>query len=864
MKDKLKSLLTLTNWKRLIISAITLIATVLAIVFGSVFFVSKNPNKSIEYGGGIEVLVQVKKDNKSADVELTNKVSDSLYDRLNAGGLSNVNVSSEGDGKIRVTKSGNLTDTQRKDFEEKIARKPILTVTDIDVKPLFYNGQFQENGSLEVGTPSSWIPPFQENGAKYGGNVNGQNTVSLTLKDSDAQAAWTKATEYISSKASTNQNYILIWSDIEGALELAKTKYPDDWEKSKHNLYNFMHVNNEAMTYTTDSNGQIKVLQNTLKESEFNAKKYLISVARVSEPLNTKTVSISGSFTPSEATQLANDINYGLSDYDLVVLSSVYVNQSLNDSAFQSAMLAGLVVFVLIAIFMIVNYGLLGALSTISIALYIFLTLLMFTVLRGEYSPSTIAALIIGIGISVDANIITFERLKNEIYAGDTIKKAYRNANRFSLSSIIDANITTIIVAFALFYFGTKSVKGFSISLMLSIIFTLLVMLVFTRFMSSLIVGSGILQNRLWLLAGVHKKNIKRDNSQKFYIRFNYIKHAKWFALSSLILIIVGVIVFVSIGLQSSSIFDGLNRSIEFKGGVSVIMSGNTETQSLISQIRAEQIKEFLVANAQKWNVSDIENLITIQKTDNATNNYAVLFKTTQDLSDTIAQIQSDIRNQFSDVSVISYTVSSREANELVLNALLAVSVSFIGIILYTLLRMRWTYSIAAIIGLLHDLILVVAFIVLTRLEVSSIIVAAMLSIVGFSINDTIVTFDRIKEIITHQYSSQKVLSRDDIKTIANKAIYSTIKRSFYTTLTTMISVVILLLFKNATDFSFNITILFGMAVGAYSSIFICSWIWTILENIRQKGIKHRINTGYWNVNNPVEQTFKGINDFQP
>ncbi|TNK94820.1 protein translocase subunit SecDF, partial [Mycoplasmopsis pullorum] len=112
----------------MIISAITLIATVLAIVFGSVFFVSKNPNKSIEYGGGIEVLVQVKKDNKSADVELTNKVSDSLYDRLNAGGLSNVNVSSEGDGKIRVTKSGNLTDTQRKDFEEKIARKPILTV----------------------------------------------------------------------------------------------------------------------------------------------------------------------------------------------------------------------------------------------------------------------------------------------------------------------------------------------------------------------------------------------------------------------------------------------------------------------------------------------------------------------------------------------------------------------------------------------------------------------------------------------------------------------------------------------------------------------------------------------------------------
>ncbi|MEE3928497.1 protein translocase subunit SecDF [Mycoplasmopsis ciconiae] len=867
MKNIFKKFFTLSNWKRIAITSVTLIGTIIAIFFGSAFYISNNPNKSIEYGGGIEVLVQVKdKNGQNADKNLTEQVSNSLSDRLTGGtGLTGTKVSSEGDGKIRITQSGELNDSQRRAFESKITDKTITTITDIDVNPLFFNGKFTKDGSLSVGNENNWIPPFAEDGA-IATQQESQNVVQITLKNDDAVLQWTEATKYVSELKDQGKNVILIWSNIQEALAIAKEEFPKDWEESGQNLYNFMYINNQPTTITFDEKTNTpRVIRNQLKKNVFDASKYLISVASVETPLNTSRIIISGGgnspFTVQSARELADGINFGLTDYSLEVLSSVYVDKTLQNSAFESAILAGIVVFSLIAIFMIVNYGLLGALSTISIALYVFLTLLVFTAIRGEYSPSTIAALIIGIGISVDANIITFERLKREIYNGDGVTKAFKNSNSLSLSSIVDANLTTMIVAFTLFYFGTKSVKGFSISLILSIIFTLIVMLIFTRFLSTMLVGTGMFNNKLWLL-GVHKKYIKQDQSKKLIYRFDYNKNAKWFALGSFIFIIVGAIVFVAVGLSNGNIYDGVERAIEFKGGLNLIIQGNVQEHFILNEEDANNIKDYIFKNADKWGLLNVDKILSVQKNESSSNAYSIIIRTSQDLSDKITSIQSDLLSQFPSLSFINYTVSTKEARDLLLNAMFAVGASFIGIVLYTLLRMRWTFSIAAILGLIHDLLMVVAFVIITRLEVSSIIVAAMLSIVGFSINDTIVTFDRIKEIIHLEYSSKTILSKEDINKIANKAIAQTMKRSIYTTLTTMFAVIILLFFKNATDFVFNVTILFGIAIGTYSSVFICSWFWTKLEYFRQKRIEKRIRTRYWNINNPEEQTFKGINDY--
>lgn len=862
MKQRLKNLFVLSNWKRFLISAITIVSTFIVIVLGSVFYISKDVNKSIDYGGGIEVLVQVKKDDQNADKTLTEQVNKSLFDRLTGGtGLNGITISSEGDGKIRITKAGNVTNAQRDIFEKEISEKPILTVTDINLKPLFFDGSFTANGSLDRGTPQNWVPPFALGAAKYV-NQNGRDSVQLTLKNSDARLEWTKATDYLSKQSQPN-NLVLMWLDIDKLLHIAKTQYPLEWKESGENLWNFVHVNNQAYTQIQDPvTNQPRLVANEFKKNVLDIQnKYLISVAQVNNPISTSEVIINGNFTNTQAQELANRINFGLSDYSIDILSSVFLSSNLNDNAFQSAIIAGIVIFSLISIFMIVNYGLLGVLTTISIALYIYLTLLMFTVLRGEYSPVTIAALIIGIGISVDANVITYERLKKYVYSGDSLKKAFYSSNRLSLSSILDANITTIIIAFILFYFGTKDVRGYSITLTLSILFTLLVMLVFSRFLSYMLVNTGLFEKRLYLL-GLHKKYINHKTKlAKINENFNYYKNAKWFVLASLSFMVISLIVFASISGANKDIWAGLNRNIEFTGGINLNIATDRNTANTLSLAEANEIKKQIVESSQTFNIENVNSIIDIQKANEQGTNYVINIRSQQDLSSIVNDIKNIATRVNPFINVATFTVSSSEAAKLVQNAILATGIGFVGIVLYLLFRMNWTYSIAAIIALIHDFLMVLAFVVITRLQVSTIIVAAMLSIIGLSINDTVVTFDRIREKIKFDYTG-KILQKSDLKKIVNVAIADTIKRSIYTSFTTILAVSVILAFGNAINFTFNIVMLFGIAIGVYSSVFIASWVWAKLEYIRQKGIVKRKEKGFWEINNPEEQTVNGINDF--
>ncbi|MBN4084533.1 protein translocase subunit SecDF [Mycoplasma sp. CSL10166] len=848
----IKKLLSINNWKRFILNITTILIALLTIVFGSVFYIGKNVNKSIEYGGGIEVLIQVKQDGANANNELTEEVNKSLFNRLTGGtGLNGVSVYSEGDGKIRITKSGRISESDRIAFEKAIVEKPILTITDSDIKPLFYDGVFNRNGSLEDGTPQNWIPPFKVDGASYVPNpTTGGSDVSITLDGIDAQKQWADATEYATKRA---DQLLLIWLDIDKLLTIAKNNYPDEWKKSGENLWNFVHVNEELK----DKEGKA----NQIKEFILNIRqKYLISVAQVNYQINGDKVSITGNFTRDSAIDLANKINFGLSKYDLSVLSSIYVDANLNSNSFFYAMIAGIIIFSMISIFMIVNYGLLGSLSTIAMALYIFLTLLIFTALRGEYSPATLAALIIGIGISVDANVITYERLKQQVYSGDTLKKSFKNSSRSSLTSIIDANMTTIIVGFILFYFGTKDVKGFSITLVLSTLFTLFSMLVFSKFIATLMVNTGIFDNRLWLL-GISKKKIgKTTNFNSKVAKFNYIKQSKWFALSSFIFLIIAAIVFGAFAGFNISFWDGVNRSIEFSGGINITIQGDFEKNTNLNYKQAQEISNSLINSATNLGINDAGDIIKINGL-NSNDNYVVLIRTKQDLTNQFQSIKDFVLNINDDVLVTNYSVSYSEATKLVQNALIATGISFIGIIIYMLIRMNWTFAIAAIIGLIHDFLVVLAFIFITRIQVNTIIVAAMLSILGLSINDTIVTFDKIRETVKVKYHKQ-FLSKEDIINIANSSIGEILKRSLYTSFTTMFAVAVLLAFINATDFSFNIIMLFGIGIGVYSSIFIATWIWTILETKRQQILKRRKETGYWKINKPEEQTFNGINDY--
>ncbi|WP_406618271.1 protein translocase subunit SecDF [Mycoplasmopsis lipophila] len=869
IKNALHSFFSLTNWKRWFIISITFIATILAIIFGSHFYIAKNINKSIEYGGGLQTIAKIERTKKSPDDKpITAKeeenVANAVYERLTGGtGIVGTNVIAEGNGRLRITKSGSITESEKRHFEKLISTKPSLIMTDNQMRPLFLDGYFREGLKLEDLPSSEWhrfSPPLKPNGAKltYSGT---KPAVNVDLLNEEAEREFTKATAYIAQKSSWADRQLLFWNNLDELKDIAEKKYPKEWEAAKKNFLNFVHVNNDAKP---KYNSKTKKTESPiLKTHSINAKRYLISQVLVWRPLQASSFVISSpSFDIATARQLVANMNYGSAEYKLTISSSTWVNPELKNNTFEKAMLAGAIVFSLITIFMIVNYGLLGLISSLSISLYMFMTLLLYTTLGGEYSPSMLAALIIGVGISVDSNIITFERLKDEIYGGDSVKKAHKSANKLSLSSILDANITTLIVSFILFYFGNAQIKGFSITLIFSVMFILIAMLLFTKLLTSLLLNMDIFNNKLWLL-GVHKKYIDHTRSKTtWYKNFNYVKNSKWFLTGSSSIILIGIIIFTIFAILNKNIADGFNRSFAFKGGVDISIKGDN-INPLDSDL-ASQIEQFFLEKYKEWGFGSNNVNATIKRLPLNVEGtiFDINIRANIGKSDTIVStLIQELQSKFPNLLITGETISNTDAKNLVLNALYAILIAFAGIIVYTLVRFKWTYSLAIVIGLIHTAVASIAFIALSRASLSPIVIAAILSIVAFSINDSIIVFDRIKEIIKTKWHDE-ILDKQQIREITNQAIGDVIKRSFYTTLTTIGSIIVLLCFGNATNIWFNVIMIFGLLIGSYTSLFISTWLWTALETRRQKIIANHQKNHYWNFEKHDEQVFNGINDF--
>ncbi|AFX74096.1 Protein-export membrane protein secD [Mesomycoplasma hyorhinis SK76] len=858
MKTFLRKLFTLNNWKRWFIAFLSFFTIVFVISYTSQQYISKNINKSIEYGGGAEVLVQVKTlDNKAPSQSLVRTADEEIFTRLTGGsGLNGTSVSIEGEGRIRISRN-NITDNKKLDaFISEIVTKPLLTITDDENKPLFYDGKFVTNGSLDYGSEINWAPPFKSESAQARPNPNNpsQNEVQIELKDKDAELEWSKATDYISKKP-FGKNRILIWSNISGLINLAKTQYPNEWKNAKENIFNFIHVNENSTPAPLQNNQPASPV---LKQYQFDAKKYLISDARVQQALNGSSFVINGNFSSAEAKQLALNINFGTANYKLDFLSASFVSQTKSDSAFTSAWIAVIVSIVVISLFMIVNYGLLGVLSTISLALYIFLTLLFFTVVRGEYSPITIAALIIGIGMNVDANIINFEILKSKIYSGHTVNKSNAYANKSSLSTILDSNITTLIAGIILFFFGTKNIKSFSITLIFSIIFTLLVIMLFTKLMTSLVLKTGFFDKRVYLL-GIKPKYVKKYErgyvsilEKPDYLALN--KYTRWIPLVMFILALLLFAIFAGI---NHSVAGGLNLSIEFSGGTNILIENQDPTYNLIDKTRGEEIIKFLESQGIKNNASQI----VMHPLDAQNSVFNIEIKTQQDLTSIIQNLNTTLSSKFSNLKFITYSISNEEARSLVLNAILSVVAAIVFVTTFAFIRFRWTFSLAIIVSLLFNVLMVVFIFIIFHIKLSPTIVVALLSIIGYSINDIIVIFDKIKEIF-RELPYTEVSDQARIKRIATQAIKETIKRSILTSLSTIFVIFVLMIFYNSIDILFSFAMFVGVVFGTFSSLFIATTIWVKLETKRNKRKSKRIDVGYWKVQKISEQTFANINDY--
>lgn len=608
-----------------------------------------------------------------------------------------------------------------------------------------------------------------EGGAQQTFDENNQPSISLQLKSADT---FREVTQKIVDMAPQNQ--LIIWLDFEEG----KDSYQAELAKEKPKF---------------------------------------LSNPNVNEVFNQDTVSIVGNFQLEEAKTLASLLNAGALPVKLNEVYSTSVGAQFGEEALNETIFAGIIGIALIYLFLIVYYRFPGFIAVVTLTLFSYLILLIFDWMNGVLTLPGIAALILGVGMAVDANIITYERIKEELKVGRNIKAAFEVGSKGSFWTIFDANITTLIAAGVLFFYGTSSVKGFATSLIISILASFITNVYVSRLLLGLWVKSGFLDTRPgWF--GVRKKDIK-DLSEGYeaidlptrFDRFDFVKNHKIIFGISGVLFTVGLVVLI--------IFR-MNLGIDFASGTRMEVPSD-------KPINIEQLKEEFL----KFDLEVGQNVVM-----SGDNNDVAVVRFLGVLSkDEIADIREHFKDVYGSEPTIS-TVSPTVGKELAKNAIIAVAIASIGIILYVTLRFEWRMALASIVALLHDVFFIIVLFSLTRLEVDLTFIAAVLTIIGYSINDTIVTFDRIRENLEKK---KRIKAYEELVDIVNSSIRQTLARSVNTVLMVVISVVALLLWGSESILNFSLALLVGLVVGAYSSIFIASQLWLVWKNkeLKQKGV---------------------------
>ncbi|WP_080844712.1 protein translocase subunit SecDF [Cytobacillus gottheilii] len=607
-----------------------------------------------------------------------------------------------------------------------------------------------------------------EGGAKQSFDEKGQPNVSIQLKDANK---FKEVTEQIVAMAPNNQ--LVIWLDFEEGV-------------------------------------------NSYQEEATKEDPAFLSAPNVREVFNTDTVTIEGNFTLDEAQTLADLLSAGSLPVELTEVFSTSVGAQFGEQALEKTVVGGVVGVGAIFLFMIAFYRFPGLIASITLTVYLFITLLIFDWLNAVMTLPGIAALILGVGMAVDANIITYERIKEEIKVGRSIKSAFQVGGKNSLSTIFDANLTTLLAAAVLFIYGTSSVKGFATTLIISILVSFITSVYGTRLLLGLWVNSNLFNKKPgWF--GVKKDEIK-DIAENYdtldlpskFDKIDFVKNRKKFFLLSGAMVIAGIIVL--------SIFR-LNLSIDFSNGTRI-------EQLAEQQITAGEFSEQLEA----VNITTDDIVISGDE-----NNIAVA-RTTDVLSqDEIAEVKDQFQEIYGAEPNIS-TVSPAVGKEIARNALIALGIASIGIILYVTIRFEIKMAVASIIALLHDAFFIIVVFSMTRLEADLTFIAAVLTIIGYSINDTIVTFDRIRE---NMVKKRKIKEFAELKEVVNKSLRQTLGRSLNTIITVVLAVVALLIFGSEAIRNFNIALLIGLIAGTYSSIFLAAQIWLDWKGkeLKQKGV---------------------------
>lgn len=696
-----------------------------------------NLGKQLKYGldinGGVYVLLEA--DTKETGAELTaimNQTKSVLENRVNAMGISEAQVSIEGNNRLRVEMPG-VEDAE--EAIEQIGRTAQLQF-------------FLADGTLALtgdGIKDSQIATDSQNGGY-------KITIDFTAEGSDLFA---DATE----KAYSGQ--------------VESTMTDEDGNP----------VANTAIVIALDDE--------------------VISAPTVNEKINSISCEITrpGGFSETEASQLSALIRGGALPANLTEINSSVQTATIGANALQLSVKAGAIGLALVLVLMVIVYGMLGLIADIALLLYIQLVLWIMAAMGSVLTLPGIAGIILSIGMAVDSNVIIFTRIREEIQKGKSINVAVDMGYHAALSTVVDSQTTTLVAAFVLYLFGTTSVRGFALTLMIGTVMSVITAVFITQLFVNLLAESKKFgKNSMF--------GVKEDGTPKFSWKWNikFIENRKKFYAISACVIIIGL---------GFSLVKGFNYGIDFTGGTMMQIE-------LGQEVTIDEVKDTIA----KY---DLDPTIVYA----SDNNSQIIIKTIKDLksaerTEVVNTLQEKYGFDDSDV-LASEEFGPTVGKDLRQNAIKSILIAALCMLIYIRFRFKdWRYGLAAVSGLAHDVLVTLSIYAIFRITINNPFIAGILTVVGYSINDTIVVFDRIRE-------NSKFYKRKQAVALIDDSINQTLSRSIMTSVTTFLVMVPLFIMASSELRSFLIPLMIGVFVGTYSSIFLCSPVF--YELTKKEGI---------------------------
>ena len=529
----------------------------------------------------------------------------------------------------------------------------------------------------------------------------------------------------------------------------------------------------------------------------------VISSPRVNEAITDGSAVISGMAGQSEAEKLASSIRIGSLSLKLEELRSQVVGAQLGEEAIHTSLIAGAIGLIIVILFMILVYRLPGLVAGIALLVYTALMLVTLNAFDITLTLPGIAGIILGIGMAVDANVIIYARIREEIAAGKSVLNSIQTGFHKALSAIVDGNITTLIAALVLGILGSGSVKGFAYTLAMGIVLSMFSALVISRYLTL----------AFYAFFARDKKYYGEAKERK---PIDFLSRRKICFIISIVLIVIGP---VTMGIQSATGNGALNYSLEFKGGTSTNVTFNEDMSIVDIDSKVKPVVQEVTGDA------DIQ-------TQKVTGTNQVIIKTrTLDLDERNSLNDKLAENFDVDTTLISSeNISATIGSEMRKDAVMAVIIATICMLLYIWFRFKdIRFAASAVLALVHDVLVVLMFYAVSRISIGNTFIACMLTIVGYSINATIVIFDRIRENL------KAMGKKDSVYDVVNASITQTLTRSIYTSFTTFVMVAVLFILGVPSIREFALPLMVGVVCGAYSSVCITGALWYTMKERQQK-----------------------------